>query len=172
MTEINDITPPWPKHPDGRNMTIGEMTREQARAQMLAAGRRVMAEPGVRAAIASLAEPSGPHLRRRADAIVTRPQHFELLNDPDRQAGDWWEVSEEVHDYFLDLLPPIWMPEDGFLLSEGDRGSCHHGFFPVYQNGKRRFVCVLFDRSWRCGSWNATARDIASVLLGEDPAAS
>jgi hypothetical protein len=37
----------WPKHPDGSNRTIGEMTRDEARAQTGAACRR-LAEEGFR----------------------------------------------------------------------------------------------------------------------------
>lgn len=34
----------WPKHPDGRNMKMGEMTPEQRRAQWKAAAERFKAE--------------------------------------------------------------------------------------------------------------------------------
>jgi hypothetical protein len=47
----------WPKHPDGSNKTIGEMTRDEARAQTGAACRRLAAEfnrPGVKAGIAAI----------------------------------------------------------------------------------------------------------------------
>lgn len=39
-TDTND-DPPWPTHPDGRPMKMGEMTPEQRRAQWVAAARRV-----------------------------------------------------------------------------------------------------------------------------------
>lgn len=35
---------PWPKHPDGRPMRLGEMTKEQRREQTLLAVRRVATE--------------------------------------------------------------------------------------------------------------------------------
>lgn len=34
----------WPKHPDGRQMKLGEMTLEQRRAQVRAACRRLQKE--------------------------------------------------------------------------------------------------------------------------------
>jgi hypothetical protein len=32
----------WPKHPDGRNKKMGEMTQDERRTQWKAAGARVM----------------------------------------------------------------------------------------------------------------------------------
>ena len=47
---------PWPKHPDGRNKRMGEMTKDERRAQWQAAGQRLQAEfndPGVKARLAA-----------------------------------------------------------------------------------------------------------------------
>ncbi len=48
---------PWPKHPDGRNMRMGEMTPEMRRIQWQQAGQRVMArmrQPAMQQAIAKV----------------------------------------------------------------------------------------------------------------------
>jgi hypothetical protein len=54
---IKSITfTPWPTRPDGTNKTFGEMTREEQRVQMKAAGRRLeaeFAEPARQAALAA-----------------------------------------------------------------------------------------------------------------------
>lgn len=50
--------PPWPKHPDGRNKRMGEMTSEERRAQIQASAKRIadgLYKP--RAAIAKAARP-------------------------------------------------------------------------------------------------------------------
>ncbi len=48
---------PWPKHPDGSNKKMGEMTQDERSAQWKAAGARLQAEfdrPEVRAGIAAV----------------------------------------------------------------------------------------------------------------------
>lgn len=52
MTESN-----WPKHPDGRNKKMGEMTADERRTQWKAAADRAKVyfeQPGVRAGIAAV----------------------------------------------------------------------------------------------------------------------
>lgn len=59
----------WPKHPDGRNMKIGEMTREQAREVTQRAGAKLQAEandPNLVFAQTCLAILTGPDLPRTA----------------------------------------------------------------------------------------------------------
>jgi hypothetical protein len=48
---------PWPKHPDGRNNKMGEMTADERRAQWKAAGARAeqyFKQPSVQAGIAAV----------------------------------------------------------------------------------------------------------------------
>lgn len=53
----------WPKHPDGRNMKLGEMTPEQRRLVWTEAGKRLEAEfaqPHVKAQLSRILR-SDPH---------------------------------------------------------------------------------------------------------------
>lgn len=99
--------------------------------------------------------------RRRADTIVTRTRHFELMNEPDRQAGDWWEIESGLLDYFLDLLPPIWMDGGGFLMCEEDREGTRHGFF--HDGRTRRCYCALFDCTTGRKGWY----DLTNAIFDE-----
>lgn len=53
----------WPKHPDGRNMKIGEMTREQARAVAKRACRKLQNDPNFIRSLQAILEqePSRPN---------------------------------------------------------------------------------------------------------------
>lgn len=59
--DAEHIPTPWPKRPDGTNKTMGEMTREERRAQWKDAAERArvtFSDPRIRAAIEATTHPA------------------------------------------------------------------------------------------------------------------
>jgi hypothetical protein len=42
--------------------------------------------------------------------------------------GLWWEINENIYDYFLEMMPPIYAP-GGFYISEALTGNIHSYYF-------------------------------------------
>lgn len=60
-------------------------------------------------------------------------------------AGEFWECTEEAFDYFLEIMPPVYVP-GGFAVREAVAGSVYNCFFRVNSATGARFFCVACDR--------------------------
>ena len=65
-------------------------------------------------------------LQRIGTGVADRQETFALLNrgyDPQqRSAGQWFETSREMWDYFLGVLPPLHFTGTAFVMSEAATG--------------------------------------------------
>lgn len=96
-----------------------------------------------------------PQLERIYEGVPSRGASFELLNRFQRdsrylklgfRAGQWFEVSEDIYWYFLEVLPPLHMSGGGFVMSECTMADLYESFFEI--NG--RFYCAVLH-------WNGPA---------------
>jgi len=73
-------------------------------------------------------------------------QTFALINrgyDPEqRAAGQWFETTEEIYDYFLEVLPPLDWTTFGFSMREFATGYLTDAFV----NFDGRFYCLTIHR--------------------------
>lgn len=80
------------------------------------------------------------------NALADYETTFELINrgyTPDkRSAGQYFETTEEIYNYFLNVLPPLDFTADGFSMSEFSTGSLTDCF--LRRNG--RFYCLCISR--------------------------
>lgn len=76
-------------------------------------------------------------LKQIQSGICERAQAFQLLNrysadNPYRnlglKAGHWFETTEEVYWYFLEVLPPSFMAHYGFINCECVTHNLYDGF--------------------------------------------
>jgi len=57
------------------------------------------------------------------------------------KAGHWFETTEDIYWYFLEVLPPMHMGPSGFVMSECTVGNLYHAFADF--NG--RYFCLVVD---------------------------
>ncbi|MEO9652328.1 MAG: DUF1419 domain-containing protein [Roseobacter sp.] len=80
------------------------------------------------------------------DGLADRAKSFELINrgygPEQRFAGQWFETTEDVFDYFLGVLPPLDCAEGGFSMSEFSTGFLTDAFVRV----GGRFYCLCIHR--------------------------
>lgn len=101
-------------------------------------------------------------IRKIFEGVTTRGQMFRLFNRhkqrPDRwqtdaaplYSGEWFEIDEDLYDYMLNILPPLWMRGPIFALREFLTGSVTSVFFALRIDGRVRYFhgyCDLSDRS-------------------------
>lgn len=80
------------------------------------------------------------------EGVADRSQTFALINrgySPDqRSAGQYFETTEEIYHYFLEVLPPLDFTHDGFSMSEFSTGNLTDAFV---RHGER-FFCLCINR--------------------------
>lgn len=79
------------------------------------------------------------------EGIADYEKSFELINrgyTPDVfSAGQWFETTEEVYWYFLEVLPPMGFDGKDFAICEFATGNLTNAFFQI--NG--RYFCATVD---------------------------
>ncbi len=84
--------------------------------------------------------------KRIFEGVADRAKTFELINrgygPEQRFAGQWFETTEEIYHYFLEVLPPLDWTMDGFSMCEFATGFLTDGFVRI--NG--RFFCLCIHR--------------------------
>lgn len=80
------------------------------------------------------------------DGVADYEQSFALINrgyEPDQFfAGQWFETTEEVYWYFLEVLPPLDFYGAGFSLCEFASGYLTNAFMKF----RGRYYCVTIER--------------------------
>jgi hypothetical protein len=80
------------------------------------------------------------------DGVADHDQTFKLINrgyNPDqRSAGQYFETTEEIYSYFLNVLPPMDFTRDAFSMCEFSVGTLTDCF--VHFRG--RFFCLCISR--------------------------
>ena len=80
------------------------------------------------------------------NGVADFDQTFALINrgySPDkRAAGQYFETTDEIYSYFLNVLPPMDFTATAFSMSEFSTGSLTDAF--VCHNG--RFFCICINR--------------------------
>lgn len=78
--------------------------------------------------------------QRIGTGVADRQETFALLNrgyEPDqRSAGQWFETTPEMWDYFLGVLPPLHFTGTAFVMSEAATDTLSDAWIKV---GKRAF---------------------------------
>ena len=82
-------------------------------------------------------------------AVGDEYQHFVNLNE--RDGDDWtsllgnvWEIDEATYEYFLGMMPPIYvMDYSAFLILEATTEDIHAAYFPLGS----RYCCGYVRRS-------------------------
>jgi hypothetical protein len=70
-------------------------------------------------------------------------------NDAPLYVGEYFEIAEAEHDHMFQILPPLWMRNGMFALSEFLTGSVTSVFFVLSIGGRLRYFhgyCDLADR--------------------------
>jgi hypothetical protein len=97
---------------------------------------------------------------RMFDRHKQRPNRFES-DASALYAGEWFEISEELCNYMLDLLPPLWIRGEMFAMREFLTESVTSVFFTLKIDGRIRGACMQPARrrpSWPICCWaNSTA---------------
>ena len=84
---------------------------------------------------------------RMFDRHAQRPNRWEF----DARAlyvGERFEIGESEYDYMLNILPPLWMRSEMFVMREFLTGSITSVFFALSMNGTSRYFhgyCDLAD---------------------------
>ena len=73
--------------------------------------------------------------------IYDMDTHYTILNNG-KTTGKW-EITEEVYDYFLSILPPIYM-SGGFCIREMNHDRVTT-FYSFQGSPGDRFFCEWFD---------------------------
>jgi len=63
--------------------------------------------------------------------------------------GEWFEITEDAYDYMLDLLPPQFMRDGCFAMSEYQAGSVTSVFFAIGIDERVRWFHAYCDMSDR-----------------------
>lgn len=95
--------------------------------------------------------------RKIFDGVADESKTYEMMNlhnnapfderrwSGELYAGEWFEVSEAVYWYFLEVLPPIYIPH-GFAVCEAIAGAVYRCFFKFHISGEDRYFCAACDR--------------------------
>lgn len=85
-------------------------------------------------------------ITRIYDTVADYEKSFDLINrgyaPEQRSAGQYFETTEEIYTYFLNVLPPLDFTADGFSMSEFSTGSLTDCFLRC--NG--RYFCLCISR--------------------------
>ena len=80
------------------------------------------------------------------EGTAERDKTFALINrgyGPDQtRAGQWFETTEEIFDYFLEVLPPLDWTTSGFSMREFSTGHLTDCFLSF----DGRFFCLTIHR--------------------------
>jgi hypothetical protein len=82
------------------------------------------------------------------DRHAQRPNRWEG-DDSALYCGEWFEISQTLHDYMFEILPPLWMRGDMFAMREFLTGSITSIFFTLSIDGHIRHFhgyCDLADK--------------------------
>ena len=94
--------------------------------------------------------------------VATRYEMFQIFNhhseapfDKARHsgsiyAGEWFEINEADHDYMFEILPPLFVRGDLFVLREFQAGNVTSVFLALSIDGRSRWFhgyCDLSDKS-------------------------
>lgn len=100
------------------------------------------------------------------DGVADYDQTFALINrgySPDkRSAGQYFETTGEIFDYFLNVLPPLDWTADAFSMSEFSTGTLTDAF--VRHDG--RFFCLCISRR-SAADFSDAIRAFRAELAGE-----
>lgn len=99
------------------------------------------------------------------DGVADHDQTFALINrgySPEqRSAGQFFETTEEMFNYFLNVLPPLDWDRDCFSMSEFSTGTLTDSFISL--NG--RCFCLCISRLSRADFHNAMREFRAHLAL-------
>ena len=59
---------------------------------------------------------------------MTQHKHYFALNMLPATVGTKWQITEEIHDYFLEMMPPKHYKR-GFCMCEASSGSIHSNYY-------------------------------------------
>ncbi|MDF2119222.1 DUF1419 domain-containing protein [Roseiarcaceae bacterium H3SJ34-1] len=102
-----------------------------------------------------------PTIRKIFQGVATRHEMYRMFNrhhgDPAWTAGDvahlfageWFEIAEVEHEIMFEILPPLFMRSDMFVLREFMTGSVTGVFFALVIDGRRRWFHGYCDLSNR-----------------------
>lgn len=89
------------------------------------------------------------------EGCANHDQTFALINrgyaPEQRNAGQYFETTRELYDYFLNLLPPMDYTADGFSMSEYATDTLTDAFLRV----SGRFYCLCISRRTSADFTNA-----------------
>ncbi|MBN8935994.1 MAG: DUF1419 domain-containing protein [Rhizobiales bacterium] len=103
-----------------------------------------------------------PTFRKVFQGVATRHEMYRMLNrhrgapaygEGDCShlfTGEWFEIAEAEHDYMLNILPPLFMRADMFVMREFMTDSVTSIFFSLVIDGNLRWFhghCDLTDKS-------------------------
>ena len=83
---------------------------------------------------------------RMFDRHAQRPNRFEGNSGP-LYAGEWFEVACADHDYMFEILPPLWICGEMFVLREYLTGSVTSVFYALRIDGMMRYFHGYCDLS-------------------------
>jgi hypothetical protein len=98
-------------------------------------------------------------IRKVFQGVATRQEMFRMFDRhkqrPNRfegdasalYAGEWFEISEESHDYMLDVLPPLWIRGEMFAMREFLTGNVTSVFYTLHIDGRGRYFHAYCDLS-------------------------
>ncbi len=76
------------------------------------------------------------------EGVADYDTSFALINrgyEPDQhKAGQWFETTEDVYNYFLNVLPPLYFDGSNFMMCEASTNTLSEMFMQI--NG--RFFCL------------------------------
>ena len=87
-----------------------------------------------------------PTFERISEAVAGHDATFALINrgySPEqRKSGQWFETTEEMFDYFLEILPPLDFTTSGFSMREFATDFLTDSFV----NFGERYFCLTVHR--------------------------
>lgn len=100
-----------------------------------------------------------PSIRKIYQGIADRRQMFRMFDRhaqrPNRwegdagalYAGEWFEISGDLHNHMFEILPPLWMRYDMFIMREYLTGSITSVFYSLSIDGAVRYFHGYCDLS-------------------------
>lgn len=83
------------------------------------------------------------------DGVANYDQAFALINrgyaPEDRSAGQYFETTQEIYDYFQNVLPPLGLTADGFSMSEFSTDTLTDAY--LRHNGRFFCLCIRRERA-------------------------
>ncbi len=105
-------------------------------------------------------------ITRIYDTVADYQKSFDLINrgyaPEQRSAGQYFETTEEIYTYFLNVLPPLDFTADGFSMSEFSTGSLTDCFLRC--NG--RYFCLCISRR-NSANFHDALREFHATIAAE-----